>query len=119
MLERRDRAARALGWVLPSVGLQAVTGGCGMRGVSIDFSEMSFWLFIIPPGHHSPAGFFIRQKLTRADTRMSRPERGAKSFRKEAWRRATTSKMLFADSAKLKGRSLPQGRKFTSALTRV
>ena len=51
-----------------------------------------------------------RQKLTRAVTRMSRPDKGAKSFRNEAWRRATTSKMLFADSAKLSGRSVPQGR---------
>src|SRR3546814_9082557 len=36
------------------------------------------------------------QNLVRTDSRISRPASGARSFRKEAWRRAATSKRWFA-----------------------
>ena len=63
-----------------------------------------------------------RQRLqndTRAVTRKSRPASGAKSLRKLAWRRAVTSKMLFAESVRLVGLSCPNGLNATDALTIV
>src|SRR3546814_5174385 len=50
---------------------------------------------------------------------MSRPASGTKSLVKDAWRRASTSKMLFADKMSEVGFSRPHGRQATEALTRV
>ena len=59
------------------------------------------------------------QKVKRALIRRSRPASGAKSLRKLACRRASTSKMLFAESRiELPFRS-PNGWKASEALTIV
>lgn len=67
-----------------------------------------------------PAGsiHLAAQKLKRADTLISRPAIGTKSFVKDVCRRAFTSNILLADSNRLT-LSRPVGRHSTDALTSV
>lgn len=69
--------------------------------------------------HDPPRAPRRRYSPTLTVTRMSRPASGAKSFRKLAWRRASASKMLLADSSSDVRLPPPNGLNPSEALTSV